>query len=1060
MQLKSVRAWLLPLAATIVSVIVIGAALLPRVLDLDTYKADIVAQVKTALKRDLRYESAEFSLRYGLSFTFKGVAIKEKEGVGDLVRAERLNISIALIPLLRKEVVLSRMHLDRPVLQLSRDREGVFNISDLLTAAPGGSSPGIRGIVLKKARIRFTDLALSQTPIVTELFETDLHLSRLTRGKDCDFKLAGETRSGSGQVPIFLAGVAKLPAAGKPFQALELAGRVRTGPLDAAHFWPYYSRYVPFKSLSGALALEATFKGRPAAFKSEGEFTVTKLNLDYPQVFHARLTPKSLKASYQLELGNDAIDIEGLKLNLDGLSVQGSCRLSEIRSKDLRITAQATSNSFNLRDFRQYIPYGIIVDGTSHFIEQKVLGGIYRLDQGRLDGRVSQILHMDRGQNYNVLSIRAHVEEGVVAYGGSWPVFSGIKGELQLAGKDFNLKGMTGRFGGSPMALEGRIADYCLHVPSRYLFSANLHPRQQEAVWLLSDKLALSDGSSMKLNGEGTASQYRLSGDWDLTSSSYTFSDLIAKPMARPNTASFAVTLEKEEFRFTKLYYNLAPLSLSATLTSGYSGPVSLEVKSNQFQAAEIAPMVPRVRNYQPAGKYQALLRASGPGMDQLAWGGNVALSGASINLGGKVKPVTGMNGSIRISGDMVETSQLSFRLGNSTINGRGTLSGFKSPTFSLAFSSPLLDLADLGIAQGKVPLRAEKVQGNISYSKDNLQIASLSGTIGKSTLQMKGSVKDLDQPVIDLSIHAPHLELEDLTPLMDASPGEGKRFTLRAHLTAAEGKLQDLPFQRLNCVIMLEDKILYLQPFDFSSLEGEVSGKMRLDFGSGAPRYQMNWNVQRISAERFLHALGVKKQEMTGMLSLQGELSAKGDNMAELRKSALGAVKLKVERGSVRKFATLSKVFSILNVSQLLRFRLPDMVSGGMPFNKISGDFAIKDGTASTQNLFLDSNAINVSAVGKFDMIKNELDLNIGVQPLQSVDKVVSRIPIVGWILTGKDRSLITTYFEAKGRIEDPRVTAVPVKSLAKGVLNIFQRVFELPGALFTDTGEVIGNK
>ena len=203
-----------------------------------------------------------------------------------------------------------------------------------------------------------------------------------------------------------------------------------------------------------------------------------------------------------------------------------------------------------------------------------------------------------------------------------------------------------------------------------------------------------------------------------------------------------------------------------------------------------------------------------------------------------------------------------------------------------------------------------------------------------------------------------------------------------------------------------------------------------------------------------------MKKQEVVGSLSLQGELSAKGESAAELKQSALGALKLKVEHGSIRKFSTLSKVFSILNVSQLLKFQLPDMVSGGMPFNRITGDFAIRDGFASTQNLLLDSNAINLSTVGKFDLVRNELDLAIGVQPLQTVDKVVSRIPIVGWILTGKDHSLITTYFEAKGPIEDPRVTAVPVKSLTKGVLNIFKRVFELPARLFTDTGEVIIGK
>jgi hypothetical protein len=1043
------------------SVIVIGATLALRYLDLDTYKQDIAAQVRSALKRDLRYDTGDFSLRYGLSFSFRGVTIKERDGSSDFAKADRLTIRIALLPLLRRELVLSGMQLDHPMLMLSRGRDGLFNVSDLFTGTPGGAPPGIRGVELKKARIRFTDFALSDTPLVTDLSETDLYLSRLTRGKNCDFKLSGFLGTGAGKVPLFLAGVAKLPATGAPFTSCEINGRIRTGPLDAGHFWPYYSRWVPFKSLAGELALEASFKGRPNAFKTKGDFKVTRLNLDYPQVFHQRLTPRSLKGSYELELTGRDLDIPSVKLNLDGLSVQGNCRLSNIHSGDLRITAKATSNRFNLRDFRQYIPYGIIVKDTADFIEQKVLGGTYRLDQGRLDGRVSQILHMERGVNYNILSVRAHVEDGVVAYGSGIPAFDRIKGELELAGKDFILKGMTGRFGGSPLALEGRIADYPLVTPSRYLFTSTLRPRQQEVAWLLGpgrgEKLALTNGTTLKLRGEGTSALYNLSGDWDLSSGAYSYPELIAKPLGRPNTLSFAGSFGKEEFRLNALTCNLAPLLFSATAVSRYQGPVSLEVKTNQFQAAEIAPLLPAARQYHPAGKVQAQLRASGPGLDQLAWGGNVALSGVSFKAGEKIKPVSGVTGNIRISGDTMESSQLSVRLGSSTINGRGTLSGFKAPSFSLSFTSPLIDLADLGLTPGRTPTRAEQVQGSISYSKDNLQIGFLSGTLGRSVLHMKGSVQDLQHPRIELNVSSPHLELEDLTPIFGGPSGSGTRFTLKAQLSATEGKALDIPFQRLKCVVMLEDKILYLQPVDVSCFEGDVSGKMRIDFGSGVPRYQMNYSVQRVSAERLLHGLGVKRQEMTGTLSLQAELSARGESAPEIRRSLLGAVKLKVEDGSVRKFATLSKIFSILNFSQLLKFQLPDMVSGGMPYNKITGDFAIQDGIASTHNLYLDSDAINLSAVGKLDLAKNELNLTIGVQPLQTVDKVVSRIPIVGWILTGKKHSLITTYFEAKGRIEDPQVTAVPVKSLAKGVLNIFKRVFELPGRLITDTGEVI---
>jgi uncharacterized protein involved in outer membrane biogenesis len=1066
MRLKSKRAWLLPLLAAAVSLLVIGGSLALRFLDLDTYRAEIAAQVRSALKRDLNYQTGDFSFRYGPAFSFSGVTIKEKNGSDDFITAERLTIKIALIPLLRREIVLTRMQLTRPVLHLSRDRSGVFNISDLLEATPGGAPPAIKGIELKNASIRFADSAFSETPLVTELAETDLFLSDLSRGKNCDFKLSGKLKSGTRKVPVFLAGSAKLAPKDAPLGATEVVGRVRCGPLDAAHFWPYYGKYVPFKSLAGDLELETSFKGRLAAFKMKGDLRVTRLRLDYPQVFHALLTPKSLKAAYELELTDRNLDISTVKLNLDGLNVQGSCRLSDIYGKDLRITAKATSNRFNLRDFRQFIPYGIIVKDSADFIEQKIAGGLYRLDEGRLDGRISQILHMELGQNYNILTIRAHVEEGIVNYGSGIPVFSGIKGELELAGKDFSLKGMSGKFGTSPFTMAGRITDYPMLVPCRYLANMNLQPRVAELAWLLGpgrgDKIALSEGSTLKLSGEGTTSLYHLTGEGDLTGASYSLPDLVAKPAGRANTLYFRCSWDKEQFRLLSSLYTLAPLSLSASAVSRYHGGVGVELKTNQFSTAELAPLLPAARKYLPAGKLQASLQAKGPDLNTLTWAGDIALAGFSFKPSDHIKQVTGVNGSLRFNGDSLESSQLSVHLGTSNISGRGSLNGFKSPTLALFFSSPSLDLADLGFPAGKTPLRAERVQGSILLKNDNLQINSLSGQLGKSSLLIKGNVQELKQhPKIDITVVSQHLELEDLTPLFGSQQGSGgSHFTLKAQVNAAEGKAREIPFQRLKCLVMLEDKILYLQPVEFSGLDGEITGKVRMDFGSASPRYQVNCNLQRVSADRFLHALGVKKQEVVGTLSLQGELSAKGESAAELKQSALGALKLKVEHGNIRKFSTLSKVFSILNVSQLFKLQLPDMVSGGMPFNKITGDFAIRDGIATTQNLMLDSNAINISAVGKFDLPRNELDLNIGVQPLQTVDKVVSRIPIVGWILTGKDHSLVTTYFEAKGPIEDPRVTAVPVKSLAKGVLNIFKRVFELPARLFTDTGEVIIGK
>ncbi|HOX16054.1 MAG TPA: AsmA-like C-terminal domain-containing protein, partial [Smithellaceae bacterium] len=193
------------------------------------------------------------------------------------------------------------------------------------------------------------------------------------------------------------------------------------------------------------------------------------------------------------------------------------------------------------------------------------------------------------------------------------------------------------------------------------------------------------------------------------------------------------------------------------------------------------------------------------------------------------------------------------------------------------------------------------------------------------------------------------------------------------------------------------------------------------------------------------------------GTLTMKGDLTAEGANMSDLKKTMQGTATLVMEKGSLNKFPVLSKVFSILNVSQLLKFQLPDMITEGMPFTSVKGTFSLQDGILSSNDLFVKSNAMNMSIVGRTDIIRDELNLNIGIQPLQTVDKIVSNIPVVGWILTSDTKSFITLYFQAQGKRSDPTVNAMPVTSMSKGVLDIFKKLFQLPEKLITDTGEVI---
>ncbi len=1054
-----------------------GSLLFTRLMHLDSYKDQILAQVQQTLNRQVLYEKGSFSFRFGPQFIFTHVTVKEKGGAASFISADRLSIRLALLPLLERKLVLHDIQLEKPVITLSRDQAGVFNFSDILEpkeAKKEEIAVQIRGIRIKKGEITFTDMAVAPQGLVTTLKDTDLSISHFARGKNCAIKLSTDVLHDGKRGSLTLSGSAKVAAKDKPFSDTSLNVTVATKKLDASPFWPYYSRYVPFRQILGWLDMESTFKGKLTEFTSRGKVRISWLRFDYPQVFHAVLTPRDLNFNYEMTLNPADITVKSLNLTVDGLNVKGSCAIRDINTSDLRIIAQAKTSTFNLENFHQYIPYGIIVKDTADYIEQHIKGGIYRLDDGRLDGRVSQIAHMERGNNYNVLFINGRVEKGLVSYGPTNPTFNNIKGTLEMRGKNFNLIKMSGNFGGSPLTLDGSITDYPLTTPAGYPFTASITPNQAELAWLLGKgmgaKLGFAGKTTLHLSGSGFSSNYNLAGEWTLTPAAYSYPDLVNKPAGRPNSLAFKGNITKEEMKVSSLQFNLAPmfLNIGASYRFAGKGRLALDIKSNQFQVGEVAAMLPRITMYHPSGRLQTALH--GESRDQnpidLHWGGNVLFTDFSFKPNEMIKNVSNLSGGITFSGNTLETSQLAARVGNSIIYCRGKMVGFTNPALSLAFSSPSLNPTDFGVHIPEKEVRLAKLQGNISLQDNNLQIRNLSTQLNRSVLNLKGSIQNLDNPNIDLSVTSPYLEVEDIIMAgslerIKKQAGPSPPMALKAAFQVETGKAWGTDFRKLQSTVIYENNILYLQPLECAALDGNFSGKARIDFSTnGAPRYQLSYNLDGVSAEKFMLAAGVKKQEVTGTLTLQGELTAKGKNGEELKRTALGSAKVRFEDGKLRKFAVLSKIFSLLNFSQLLKFQLPDMVSGGMPYNKITATLAIKDGVISSSDLYVASDALNISAIGKVDLVKGELDTTIGVKPLQTVDKVLSHIPIVGWILTGKNKSLITAYFEAKGKLEDPQVTPIPVQSMAKGVFNIFKRVFQLPATLFTDTGAVIINK
>jgi len=1054
------------------------ALALPRFLRLDTYKPVILAELQTQLNRKVYYDRSSVSLGWGAVFTFHQVTISDQDQKTTFLAAKRLKVTVAIMSLIRGKLVVRELELDDPVATIIRAADGQFNINDLLQDRPGQQQPNLHKISLNNATLRFVDQAISQEPHTTLITAADLSLSSLLRGKKGSIRLKTDVTTASGIGQLAISGKYTLPPVGQPFSSTLLDVKISGKHLDAAHAWPYYRRYVPFAQVFGLVDIDTSFDGQLAEFTAKGRIDIAGTRFDYRPVFHAVLQPKRLRLAYQLKVSPPAVDVKAVDLLVDGIHFKGSCAITGIDGSNPRITATATSAPIDLAKYNAYIPYGIITKDVADYIEQHIKGGMLLLDEGRLDGTVKQITTMGVGTNYNVLSVSTRIEDGIVSYGPTVPTFNGVKGRLELKGKDFILSGMSGKFGSSPLTMQGRITEYPpTPAPCTFPFTMQMSPQQPEIDWLLGSghgkRLHVSGEAPLALSGEGPTANYVLNGSWQLSPASYAFTDVVQKPSGYNSALTFKTSITKTALTIQSASYSLGPLQLSLSGKWQYaSSPnqTQLTVGSNRFPIQGVAPLLPTISLYQPEGTVQTSLTAYGAGLDpaKLPWKGRIDLNGFGCKPAKNIKPLSGINTSLTLNDKSLETAQFTAMVGSTPLTGKGTYQWGDLPSWNISVTSPRVSTTDFGFTSPEKSIAITRVQGVANYKENTLAIKHLSGQVNKSFLTVRGSVSTQGTPTAALTISAPYLNVADVvtfaqletTARKPTQSPQPKPWHLTAAIEADAGLLGDIAFTHLHAQTELKDAILYVQPCEFQAYGGKVSGKSRFDFGAQAPRYQASCAATKIDVHTLLADLGSKEKQLTGTMALTADITGKGNTLQECKNTALGTAKLKIEEGSINRFPILSKVFSILNVSQLLKFQLPDMVSGGMPFNDISATFAVADGTITTNNLYLASDAINISAVGSVNLQKNEINATIGAHPLQTIDKVVSRIPIVGWILTGKDKAFITTYFEAKGQLTDPKVTAIPVKSMAKGTLDIFKRIFTLPAKLITDTGEVLLNK
>ena len=354
------------------------------------------------------------------------------------------------------------------------------------------------------------------------------------------------------------------------------------------------------------------------------------------------------------------------------------------------------------------------------------------------------------------------------------------------------------------------------------------------------------------------------------------------------------------------------------------------------------------------------------------------------------------------------------------------------------------LDFKQAGFLYEDKPLT---VDGLIIMRDDQISSEALKIRHDQTTVDMNGT----------LSLgHIPYFKGNVLVDRLNINAGERNQLDLvkkvqgDINLRLTNLNYHGVTIQKASAHTEIGSAGLKLTNLDLSDEKGTVKG-MANYHPDGNFEYDLDIDVHNFPADKFIAATWPSASPwMDGKMDLKGRSWGSNTSMN-------GDVSFKAKDGRIRRYNLLSRIFSFLNPYKIFATGEFGFLQSGFPYNTISSNFSIRDSVVTFNDFYLSSNSLQISAIGKYIIPTHDIDMIMGIEPLQTFDKTITQVPIVGWLLTGKKGVFIIISLHVTGKIEDSSVSSMAAGSLTKTVADSLLRILNLPLDLIKKPGDVI---
>lgn len=165
------------------------------------------------------------------------------------------------------------------------------------------------------------------------------------------------------------------------------------------------------------------------------------------------------------------------------------------------------------------------------------------------------------------------------------------------------------------------------------------------------------------------------------------------------------------------------------------------------------------------------------------------------------------------------------------------------------------------------------------------------------------------------------------------------------------------------------------------------------------------------------------------------------------------GKLHLRVDHGRIREGGVATKILALANLADLPKLLIgarPDLRGNGLFYDRLQVDASMKEEKVGIDSLVMRSTALDLSGRGAIDLRDMLINALVVIQPMQNIDALLERIPLLRDLLGGKSHGILRKIYSISGSLADAKVVEISPEEGESASPGLIESLFSMPEKKF----------